>query len=117
MIGTTAPKIEEEEKSPFELLVDWIEIQAGVSQRDRVIDTTEGRERLAVRLLRRNETLPVFTDLVLTVMDEHGIDEIESLTLALERIKNPLVQPPPAVEVPPTQLIGPRVLQEVSAVA
>jgi len=71
---------------------------------------TQGRKGLAVTLLGRYETLPRFIHLVLAVMEECGGDEIESLALALERIKNPLVK------VPQEQPIGPRVLEEASAV-
>jgi len=116
LIGTAAPK-QGEDVTPIGQLAGWISGQMGMSQLRRPIMDARGREGLAATLLGRYGNLPRFTDFVLAVMDEHGVDEIESLTLALERIKNPLVQPPPAVEVPPTQLIGPRVLQEVSAVA
>jgi len=71
---------------------------------------TQGRKGLAVTLWGRYETLPRFILLVLAVMEEHGCDELESLALALERIKNPLP------EVPQDGLIGPRVLEEASAV-
>ena len=116
LIGTTASELEDD-RPPVDKLSGWIKWQMGLPQMRVLIKNRPGRERLAKTLLGRYGSLPVFTDYVLAVMDEHGLDEIESLALALERIENPVVQPPPATEAPTALPLGPRALEKVSAVA